>query len=163
MNKTVITLIVLVIIGGGAYLLMKNRPVDMDMKIDSTGDEMNNDNIDGNMGENVDNSIINTDIDLGADVSMQGAVKNFTVDASNFKFSPTTMTVKQGDTVRITLKNGQGSHDLKIDGYNVQTKIITTGQEDIIEFVADKTGTFTYYCTVGSHRAMGMEGTLTVE
>jgi uncharacterized cupredoxin-like copper-binding protein len=32
-----------------------------------------------------------------------------------------------------------------------------------VQFVADKTGTFEFYCSVGNHRQMGMVGTLVVQ
>lgn len=92
-----------------------------------------------------------------------GAVKEFTVEGKNFAFIPATMTVKKGDTVKITLKNTGGFHDLRVEGYNVGTKQIQSGVSETVTFVADKAGKFEYYCTVGSHRAMGMKGTLTVQ
>lgn len=91
-----------------------------------------------------------------------GAVREFTVVGSNFAFAPTLMTVKKGETVRITFVNSGGKHDLKIDEFHAVTKIIEGGAQETIEFVADKVGSFEYYCSVGSHRAMGMKGTLTV-
>ena len=90
-------------------------------------------------------------------------VKSFTVEGGNFTFTPTMITVAKGDTVRITFKNMEGIHDLVIDEFNAKTKQISSGQEETIEFVADKVGTFEYYCSVGSHRAMGMVGTLEVK
>ena len=90
-------------------------------------------------------------------------VKSFTVSGKNFSFSPSTMSVKKGDTVKIIFKNTSGFHDLRIDEFNVATKQIEAGKEDTVQFVADKTGTFEYYCSVGNHRAMGMKGTLTVQ
>ncbi|MDQ5952387.1 MAG: plastocyanin, partial [Patescibacteria group bacterium] len=71
-------------------------------------------------------------------------------------------TVQKGDTVRIIFKNEDGFHDLKIDEFNVATKQIQGGAEETVEFVADKAGTFEYYCSVGKHRDMGMKGTITV-
>jgi len=88
--------------------------------------------------------------------------KEFTVSGQNFSFTPSTMTVKKGDTVRITFKSGDMMHDLKIDELGVATKILKTGEEDTVEFIADKVGAFEYYCSVGSHRAKGMKGTFTV-
>ena len=35
--------------------------------------------------------------------------------------------------------------------------------EEVLEFTADKAGSFEYYCSVGEHKAMGMVGTLKVE
>ncbi len=93
----------------------------------------------------------------------QTAVKEFTVDGSNFKFAPSTLTVNKGDTVKITFKNSGGQHDFVIDEFNVKTSIIGSNQQATVQFVADKTGTFDYYCSVGNHRAMGMQGTLTVQ
>ena len=89
-------------------------------------------------------------------------VKEFAIVGSNYAFAPATMTVKKGDTVRITLIGTGWNHDLRIDEFNVKTKIIKAGEQDVVEFFADKAGTFEYYCSVGSHRAMGMKGTLTV-
>ncbi len=89
-------------------------------------------------------------------------VKTFTVEGKNFSFSPSTMTVKKGDRVRIVFNNSGGRHDWVLDEFNARTKVIESGQSETIEFVADKAGTFEYYCSVGNHRAMGMKGTLTV-
>lgn len=88
-------------------------------------------------------------------------VVEFTVEGKNFAFMPSTLSVKKGDTVKITFKNTGGFHDLVIDEFNVRTKQIQTGEETV-EFVADKAGSFEYYCSVGEHRTMGMKGTLTV-
>lgn len=92
----------------------------------------------------------------------EGAVKAFTIEASSFKFAPNTMTVNEGDMVKITFKNTQGFHDFALDEFNIKSKTIPAGQTDDIQFVASKKGTFEYYCSVGNHRAMGMVGTLTV-
>ena len=70
---------------------------------------------------------------------------------------------KEGDMVKIVFKNMQGFHDLTIDGLNLKTKQIQAGEEESIEFVADKKGTFDYFCSVGTHREMGMVGKLVVE
>lgn len=90
------------------------------------------------------------------------SVRAFAVSGDNFLFAPTTMSVKRGDTVRITFTNAEGFHDLKIDEFNAATAKLAAGASETIEFVADQAGSFEYYCSVGSHRAMGMKGTLTV-
>ena len=71
--------------------------------------------------------------------------------------------VKKGDTVRIVIKNEEGVHDWKVDEFNAQTEKLQAGQTETIEFVADKTGVFEYYCSMGTHRQMGMKGNLIVE
>lgn len=90
-------------------------------------------------------------------------VQTIVVTAKNFSFEPANINVKKGAKVKIILKNVEGFHDLKIDEYNVATKQINAGVESEFQFVADKTGTFEYYCSVGKHRAMGMIGKLVVE
>ena len=95
--------------------------------------------------------------------SSVGSVKELTVTGSNFAFAPKTLTVNKGDTVKITFVNSGGFHDLKIDEFNVATQKINGGAQEVVTFVADKAGTFEYYCSVGTHRQMGMVGTLTVK
>lgn len=90
------------------------------------------------------------------------SVKEFTVTGSNFSFAPNVMQVKKGDKVRVIFKNADGFHDFKIDELGVATSKIQGGAEETVEFVASKTGSFEYYCSVGSHRQMGMKGTLIV-
>lgn len=95
--------------------------------------------------------------------SASGAnIKEFTIDGSNFKFEPDQIKVNKGDTVKITFKDNDGTHNLVVDGYNVSTRILSEGT-DTIQFIADKAGTFEYYCSIGSHRDLGMKGTLTVQ
>lgn len=91
-----------------------------------------------------------------------GTLKEFTITGKNFSFVPNTMTVSKGDTVKITFKNTGGFHDLRVEGYDVGTAKIQDGQSDTFTFVANTTGSFEYYCSVGTHRAMGMKGTLVV-
>jgi plastocyanin len=93
----------------------------------------------------------------------QGAEKEFTVTGSNFSFDPKEIKVKKGDTVKILFKNADGFHDWRVDEFNAATKKIKGGEQDSVQFVAEKAGTFEYYCSVGEHRQMGMKGNLVVE
>jgi nitrite reductase (NO-forming) len=77
------------------------------------------------------------------------------------KFSPNEITVNKGDIVRITIKNIKGTHDFKIDEFNVYSET-PLDKEVQVEFVADKTGSFEYYCTKPGHRENGHWGTLKV-
>jgi len=93
-----------------------------------------------------------------------GVVKTFNITAANFSFTPSTLTVNKGDTVKIVLNNtGSWPHNFTLEAFNVQTKTIQTGQSDTVQFVADKTGSFQFYCSVDSHKDKGMVGTLTVK
>ena len=105
----------------------------------------------------------NENVAINTETPSAPAVKEFTVEAKNFAFVPSIINVKKGDRVKITFKNTQGFHDFKIDEYSVAAAQTKSPAEEVLEFTADKVGTFEYYCSVGSHRAMGMKGTLKVE
>lgn len=89
--------------------------------------------------------------------------KTFTVTGQNYSFTPTEIKVNKGDKVKIVFQNSGGFHDFVIDEFNVKTASIASGDSATVEFTADKTGTFTYYCSVANHRAMGMQGNLIVQ
>ena len=93
----------------------------------------------------------------------QSQTKTFNVTGQNFSFFPSEIRVKKGDTVKINFESAGGFHDWFLTGYNVFTTQVNTGGTASVEFVADKTGTFEYFCTVDSHRQMGMTGNLIVE
>lgn len=104
-----------------------------------------------------------TDQATSASDETSANVKYFTVTGSSFAFAPSTLTVNKGDTVKIHFVNSGGMHDFVIDEFNARTSKLQSGQSEDITFVADKAGTFEYYCSVGTHRQMGMKGTITVK
>jgi plastocyanin len=167
MNKnTVIIGIVAIVLALGAWYYFGRvpAPVPQDNSSVSSGMQNTSDNAPaGGMetGELPAGTPVNAGVGANAGVTA-GSVKSFTVTGSNYSFSPNSISVKRGDHVKITFQNANGSHDLKIDGFNVGTPIIGSGQSASVEFIADKTGSFQYYCAVGNHRAMGMWGTLVV-
>lgn len=89
--------------------------------------------------------------------------KEFTFDGFDFGYDLKEIRVKEGDTVTINLTVSDGFHDWVIDEFGAATKQIRTGDTASVTFVADKTGTYEYYCSVGQHRANGMVGKLIVE
>jgi plastocyanin len=162
-NKVTVLVIVFLLVGGGVLLfrskgvaptleLIKEDGVSMDKNI---APEINPVTTGSGEGQSVVSS------SGGLDASTQ-SVKEFSIDAVSFSFAPATITVNKGDTVKITLNNKQGRHDLKIDELNVATRQLNAGEIQTVTFVADQIGTFEYYCSVGSHRAMGMVGKLIV-
>jgi nitrite reductase (NO-forming) len=74
------------------------------------------------------------------------------------------LTVRQGETVRIVLVNDDGMlHDLAIPDLNAQTSMTTSkGQNANVVFEVHRWGEYVYYCTVSGHRQAGMEGKLIV-
>lgn len=91
------------------------------------------------------------------------ATKFITVTGTKFAFSPSTITANKGDKIVLKFVNADGYHDFVLDEFNAKTKQFNSPGEETIEFVVDKVGSFEYYCSVGTHRAMGMKGTLTVK
>lgn len=93
----------------------------------------------------------------------KGETKVIEVSGKSFAFTPSEIRVKKGDTVKINFTNTEGFHNFVVDEFKAQTKKISAGQTDSVQFVADKVGTFEYYCAVGNHRDQGMKGNLIVE
>src|SRR3989338_3018542 len=150
MKKSVAVIIVaLIIIAGiGIYLLMSSS-----LGNDQTPniiDDSSNNQIDIPSGGNTDGS------DSGVNVA------TFSLSGKNFKYSMNgvdnpDLKVKQGDKVRIEFTSSQGFHDWKIDEFSAATERVsdTDSKTVTVEFIADKKGTFEYYCSVGEHRLMG--------
>lgn len=77
------------------------------------------------------------------------------------QFSLKEITVKKGETVRITVTNTKGKHDFNIDEFAIHVDT-PFNQAVPVEFIADKTGEFIYYCSMPGHRQAGHWGTLKV-
>lgn len=95
--------------------------------------------------------------------TQEPTVQVFNITAANFSFTPNEIKVKKGDAIKINLRGNEGMHDFVLDAFGVKTQKVQAGQNATVEFTADKTGTFEYYCSVGNHRAMGMVGKFIVE
>lgn len=98
--------------------------------------------------------------DVGVDML---ATREFKVNGGSMYFDPKEIRVNRGERVRIVFTNVEGFHDWVIDEFSAKTGRLQAGQTQTIEFVADKAGTFEYYCSVGNHRQQGMKGNLIVE
>ncbi len=84
---------------------------------------------------------------------------NFTSEAAD---NPE-IVVNKGDIVRITVRAADIAHNFFIDELDVKSETISKGETITVEFVADKAGSFHYYCSLPSHRTLGMEGKITVK
>jgi len=149
---------VLVVIVGG-FLLFSSS--------DSNGDEgssLDTSNSQANLETNdvpttTDTTGSNTNQDTSATTQ---ETKEFTIRESNFKLSPSTIQVNKGDNVKITVIVDGGTHNLFVEGYNERVEIVSSGNTQVIEFIADKEGIFNMWCEVGNHRQLGLEGQITV-
>jgi plastocyanin len=153
-NKALITVIVIVILGGAALFFNRaETPATAPAPVETKEYAKT-------PAPPIEEATTNA---TTSDEVVASETKEFTVTGKNFAFDPPTITVNSGDRVKIIFKNSGGMHDWKIDEFNAATKRIKAGEEDTVEFIADKTGSFEYYCSVGTHRAMGMKGTLVVQ
>jgi cytochrome c oxidase subunit II len=92
----------------------------------------------------------------------QGQVREFTVSGSGFAFSPSSITVNKNDLVKITFTAQDIAHSFTIDDYRI-VKRAGAGQTVTFEFRADRSGPFTFYCSLSQDaRCKEMKGTLTV-
>jgi plastocyanin len=82
---------------------------------------------------------------------------------TDFSYDVKQITVKKGDTVTINFRSDEGFHDWVIDEFDAATQRVNEGGTTSVTFVADEIGTFQYYCSVMSHREMGMVGYLEVK
>ncbi len=124
------------------------------------------------LGNVVDGNYIFTNFELLGDVTYkdlsEGAVvgdvdKTIEVSGSEFSFSPDSISVSQGEKVKIVFTNtGSVPHNFVIEELGIESRILSPGESQAIIFTASRSGTFSFYCSVGNHRAQGMEGTFEV-
>jgi cytochrome c oxidase subunit 2 len=90
-------------------------------------------------------------------------VKTIDVVASQYRFEPATISVAQGDRVRLRLRSADRTHGFAIKAFRVKALIPKAGEAVTVEFVADQTGTFEFTCAeyCGTGHA-GMKGRLIV-
>jgi len=102
-------------------------------------------------------------ITVGSTTGTTSAIKEFTMTAKKWDFTPSIITVNEGDTVKLTIESIDVSHGFAITAFGV-SEILSPGNIVEIEFVANQKGTFSFFCTVpcGSGHST-MKGTLIVE
>jgi protein-disulfide isomerase/uncharacterized cupredoxin-like copper-binding protein len=85
------------------------------------------------------------------------------IRVTNWAFTPSTFTIKKGDTVKLRFVGAEGEHGVSIPGLGI-TKMVAQGQTVEFSIPTDKTGTFPFSCNVacGSGHS-GMKGTITIE
>jgi plastocyanin len=103
-----------------------------------------------------------------APAAASGAALALKADESNgLAFDHKTLTAKAG-AVTITMDNPSGDaqpHAIAVEGpggVQASGDIAQPGKTSTVSLKDLKPGKYTFYCPVGSHRAAGMEGTLTV-
>jgi uncharacterized cupredoxin-like copper-binding protein len=90
-----------------------------------------------------------------------GSVK---LSATEFKFTPDNPSVDKG-TAKFSVSNdGQAPHALEVEGPDgeKETPVIQPGKSATLSVDLSKDGTYEFYCPVGNHKQMGMEGEVKV-
>jgi plastocyanin len=127
----------------------------------------NNDNQDedSDIDDTVDENIDDSTNDKSTEESEIEAV-SYSIDMDHLSFSPNRITAKPGQTVNLTLTSSDEVHDFVIDEFNANSGLVSAGGEKTFSFTIPtnaEAGDYEFYCSVGSHRQMGMVGTLTVQ
>lgn len=71
----------------------------------------------------------------------------FNVIARRYAFEPAHLEVHSGDLVKITVRSEDIPHSFVIDSYRI-AKRTAAGGSVTFEFLADKAGTFPFYCNL---------------
>lgn len=105
----------------------------------------------------------NGTIEEDRDVQLTGETKEFEITATNWKFTPSLIEVNLGDKVELHMTSSEGTHGIAFLEFGV-SETLREGGDVHAEFIADKTGTFNFMCTVpcgGGHS--GMRGLFVVK
>lgn len=123
---------------------------------------------DNQINEPVDNDdmAMENETEEPAAVTVQiAAIRPLPTDTHSFDLER--IEVARGAFVTITLSNDDSlpivNHDWYLEILDKGTATIAPGETTSITFQADlEPGEYAFYCTIGSHRADGMEGVLVV-
>ena len=98
--------------------------------------------------------------------------QEFTINAGNYYYSPSSLTINVGDVVN--WYNDGGFHNVNFDINSITYESFGNPESFsssatsevgalIYSHVFNTPGTYTYDCSIGSHAANGMVGTIVVE
>jgi uncharacterized cupredoxin-like copper-binding protein len=88
------------------------------------------------------------------------------VGTDDFRMNPSTITVKAGQPLEVTFKNGvEILHDFTVQqGLARPVTILDQGaQSGIATITYDKPGTYKFFCSQPGHDQLGMHGTIAVQ
>lgn len=155
-NKTglYITLVILALIGTATYLFLnRGNSTSQDTATTNTSST----SLAGSPESNTNDTPSIT-------VGEPNPTSPIAVEGGEFYFSPNEIKAKVGVPITITFTSkGKMMHDFVLDEFSVQSKTLKDSESETITFTPTKAGTFEFYCSVGSHRKMGMKGNLIVE
>lgn len=89
--------------------------------------------------------------------------QEFRITAKQWSFEPSVITVSEGDAVKLSVSSVDVTHGLRLAEFGI-SEILKPGKTVDIEFIANKKGTFSFFCTVQCGSGHGsMRGTLIVK
>lgn len=117
-------------------------------------------NKDSNIGGNSNQA--NNDNNKNGDVT-SGKQVTINMKAKKWEFDPNIIKAKKGDKVKLVITSEDVKHGFSLSAFNINEDL-EPGKTTTIEFTADKTGTYTFVCSVfcGSGHS-DMKGELIVE
>jgi cytochrome c oxidase subunit 2 len=80
-------------------------------------------------------------------IAAQAGPKHIEIIAKRFSYEPSSVTLKKGEPVVITLKSTDVAHGIHFKELNLQAKIDKGGSGELA-FTPDKTGDFVGHCSV---------------
>ncbi len=171
MNNILLVVIVLVLGFGGWYVFTMDNTEEAATMNESATNPTTSPEVDADMDMNDMNDM---DMEAESTTEVEGASVDMTdmevgeeividVKGTNYAFDVDEIRVKEGDTVTINFESADGFHDWVLDEFEAATAQVRPGTPTSVTFVAERAGTYEYYCSVGSHRAQGMVGKLIVE
>jgi len=90
-------------------------------------------------------------------------VKEINIEMFKWGFNQDEVEINKGDTVRMILTSSDGTHGFSLPDFGVFSGRVSSGEEEILEFTADKSGTFTFFCNVYCGQGhSSMKGSITV-
>jgi cytochrome c oxidase subunit 2 len=101
--------------------------------------------------------------DEPAAMQEESSVKTFNIEAKKWDFVPSTITVKEGDQVKLLITSVDVDHGINLPAFGVNEQL-KSGNTVEINFIADKVGTHSFFCNVFCGSGHGaMRGSLIVE
>ncbi len=92
-----------------------------------------------------------------------GQVREIAITAKRFAFTPDTITVKQGEKIRLKITSEDVSHGFSILELGVN-EVIEPEKETVVELTPTKKGSYRYFCSVECGNGhLAMQGKLIVE
>jgi uncharacterized cupredoxin-like copper-binding protein len=94
-----------------------------------------------------------------------GKAQNVDVSEVDFSIDPANPSVKAGTVTFNVTNDGEVVHNLEVEGNGIEEELEQDLQPgDSGELTVDlQPGTYEWYCPIGNHAEMGMEGELTVK